>query len=556
MDDANPTLELTLGGLITRAAALWPSRPALCFEGEQLNYAELLARARLHARLLAGLGVRKGDKVGLWLPNRPAWLHLQHACALLGAVVVPLNTRYKESELAYLLQQSDVSVLVTAQGDAQVDFVGILEAIEPGLGSGRARGAQDVFPLLRHVVVDGPGPHRPGLLALQELLQHAHAGAHDGPLQEALAAGVAPDDPFTILYTSGTTSKPKGAVITHRNTVPHGWFCGRVSGVDESDRILLSVPFCGSWGGLCIPGMAFARGAALVVTARFEALETLRIIERERITFWPAVDAMTMAVIDHPDFALHDHSSMRGGWFVMNTGGRDGLFEEILAKLGARQAFQPYGMTEINSVALYHHLDEPVAALAEPGGWPAAGLEVRLVDVQTQQPLDGPGQGELQFRGPRVTPGYYNKEAETRASFTDDSWFRSGDLAVRHPDGRLQFLSRLREALRINHFMVSPREIEECIMEMADVYQCFVVGVPDPRLGEAAGAYVIPAPGCQPTPEAITTHCRSRMASYKVPVHVRIVPDVPRTPGPHGDKAQKGKLREMLLAELQPGTQA
>lgn len=555
MDDANPTLELTLGDLIMRTAARWPHRTALAFDGEQLDYAGLLAQARLYAGCLIELGVRKGDKVGLWLPNRPAWLHLQHACAWLGAVVVPLNTRYKEHELPYLLQQSDVSVLVTADGDPHVDFIGTLKAILPELISGqepREGGGYASCPRLRHIVVDGLAQPMSGLLSLQDVLHRARARSH--PSVPDAPAGVEPDDPFTILYTSGTTSKPKGAIITHRNTVPHGWSCAQASGVDETDRILLSVPFCGSWGGLCIPGMAFACGAALVVTARFDPLETLRLFKRERITFWPAVDAMTMAVMDHPEFARHDHSSLRGGWFVMNTGGRDGLFEEILAKLGARRAFQPYGMTEINSVALYHRPDEPVAALAEPGGWPALGLEVRLVDVHTQVPLQGPGQGEMQFRGPRVTPGYYNKESETRAAFTDDGWFRSGDLALRHTDGRIQFLSRLREALRINHFMVSPREIEECIMELGSVHQCFVVGVPDSKLGEAAAAYVIPAPGSSPTPEEVQGHCRRRMASYKVPVHVRIVQDVPRTPGPHGDKAQKGKLREMLLAELgQPG---
>jgi fatty-acyl-CoA synthase len=471
---------------------------------------------------------------------------------LLGAVVVPLNTRYKEHELRYLITQSDVSVLVVAERLGGIDFMSTLRAVFPHLRPGREAEASAAFPQLRHIVVDEPHIAHHGTSSLQVHLANGDAVA-DEALLDRISADVQLDDPFTILYTSGTTAAPKGAIVTHRNTVPHGWFCGEISGVDASSRVLLQVPLSGSWGGLCISGMAFARGARLVLTAGFDATETLKLIERERVTFWPAVDAMAMAVMDHPDFARHDHSSLRGGWFVMNTGGRDGLFEEIVRVLGARQAFQPYGMSEINCVVLYHELDEPVTALAEPGGFPAEGIEVRLVDVETQRPIDGVGQGEMQFRGTRVTPGYYNKPEETAAAFTTEGWFRSGDLGRRNEAGRVIFLTRLREALRINHFMVSPREIEECIMELPGVHQCFVVGVPDASLGEVVGAYVIPNAGGDCTAGDIVAHCKQQLASYKVPVHIRIVLDVPRTPGPHGDKAQKGKLKQMLIDELSQG---
>lgn len=541
--------------MLQRSASLWPSNSALIFEGVHIDYQALLAQARCYAHALRELGVTKGDKVGLWLPNRPSWFHLQHACALLGAVVVPLNTRYKEHELPYLVKQSDVSVLIVAESLGNTDFLGTLRATLPQLTAGREAEGKDTFPLLRHILVDEPTSAHYGMDSLQALIERSVVSKDDAALDQMTLA-VLPDDPFTILYTSGTTAAPKGAIITHRNTVPHGWFCGEVSGIDDKSRVLLSVPLCGSWGGLCIPGMAFSRGAGVVLTSRFDATETLKLIEREGVTFWPAVDAMTMAVIDHPDFAQYDHTSMRGGWFVMNTGGRDGLFEEILRAFEITQAFQPYGMSEINSVVLYHEFSEPVTALARPGGLSADGIDVRLINVETQQPVEGVGQGEMQFRGDRVTPGYYRKPEETLAAFTEDGWFRSGDLGERDATGRVIFLSRLREALRINHFMVSPREIEECIMQLPGVHQCFVVGVPDPILGEAVGAYVIPAAGSFPTSEEIVAHCARRIASYKVPVHIRIVDDVPRTPGPHGDKAQKNKLKQMLIEELESASLA
>lgn len=233
----------------------------------------------------------------------------------------------------------------------------------------------------------------------------------------------------------------------------------------------------------------------------------------------------------------------------MTGGGRDGLFEEIVHTLGVREAYQPYGMTELNALCMHHWLDETVASRAEPGVWPADGIEARVVHPDTGAEVGVGEEGELQFRGRLVTRGYYKKAEETAKAFTHDGWFRTGDLAMRGEDGRFVFRGRLREVLRISHFMVAPAEIEAFLMQHPSVLQAFVFGVPDPKLNEAAVAYVIARPGAQLTPEDVIAHCRGKIASYKVPRHVRIVDDVPRTPGPHGDKPQKSKMRELFLAE-------
>jgi len=546
---ANPFLDATAGGMLAEVAARFPDREALVAADRRLSYAALWHEAQRFARALLALGVRKDDKVALWLPNRPAWLVAQYGCALVGAVVVALNPRYKAHELAYILGQSDTSTLLLTDHLGPVDFLEILGEVVPGLGASMPGELEaEAFPLLRRIIVDAEDPY-PGCLRLSDVLAGADEPELEAELEQARGR-IAPDDPFTILYTSGTTAFPKGAVISHRNAVPHGWYCGEILRVTPEDRVLHALPFSGTWGGLCIPLSTLSRGATLVLMESFDAAVALALMERERISIWNAVDAMAIAVLDHPDLARRDRSRLRTGAFGMTGGGRDGLFEEIVQRLGVREAYQPYGMTELNALCLHHHLDEPAASRSLPGVWAAEGIEARCVHPDTGQDVAAGEEGELWFRGRLVTRGYYRKPEETARAFTTDGWFRTGDLAARDAEGRLVFKGRLREVLRISHFMVAPAEIEAFVMEHPRVLQAFVFGVPDPKLNEVAVAYVIPRPGAAVTPEEIVAHCRGKIASYKVPRHVRVVADVPRTPGPHGDKVQKGRLREQFLEGL------
>ena len=545
---ANPFRDATAGDMLAAVAAQFPDREALVATDRRLTYADVHREAQRFARALLSLGVGKNDKIALWLPNRPAWLFAQYGAAMIGAVVVALNPRYKAHELGYILEQADVTTLLLADHLGPVDFLDTLGTVVPGLAQATpGELAIERFPLLRRIVIDADDPY-PGCLRLADVLADADAPESGDALARA-AAAVGPDDPFTILFTSGTTSFPKGAVINHRNCVPHGWFCGEVLRVTPEDRVLHALPFSGTWGGLVIPQSTLSRGACLVLMETFEPAVALSLMERERITIWNAVDAMAIAVLDHPDLARRDRRTLRTGGFGMTGGGRDGLFEDIVHRLGVPHAYQPYGMTELNALCLYHRLDETEASRSESGVWPADGVEVRVVHPETGADAAPGEEGELWFRGPLVTRGYYKKPDETAKAFTPDGWFRTGDLGRRGADGRVVFRGRLREALRISHFMVAPAEIEAFIMEHPAVFQAFVFGIPDPKLNEAPVAYVIARPGAHLTPEDVIAHCRGQIASFKVPRHVRIVDDVPRTPGPHGDKVQKGVLREQFLAE-------
>jgi fatty-acyl-CoA synthase len=553
---ARPNLFLaeTVGGMLATMAARVPSREAIVIPDRRITYAEFLREARRLARGLLALGVGKGDKVALWLPNRPVWLFAQYACALIGAVVVALNTRYRAHELAYVLAQCDATTLLLAERAGPVDFLDTLHGVLPLRDAEPGALQAEGFPLLRRVILDAPDP-QPGCLGLGEVLEAGEASEWERALDAARAA-VGPEDPFTILYTSGTTAFPKGAVIRHVNCLPHGWSCGQVMRMTASDRVLHSLPLSGTWGGLCIPLATFSHGAALVLMETFEPGLALRLMEKERITVWNAVDAMAASVLEHPDLARRDRSTLRTGGFATTGGGVHGLFEAVVTRIGVGQAFQPYGMTEVNAMALHHDLDEPVESRALPGVWPADGLEARVVDLETGEDRPVGREGELWLRGRLVTRGYYRKPEETAQAFTPDGWFRTGDLAVRDEAGRIIFRGRLREVLRISHFMVAPGEIEAFLMTHPKVLQAFVIGVPDPRTNEAAVAFVIPRSGQTLSEEEVIGHCKGRIASFKVPRHVRVVPDVPRTPGPHGDKVQKARLRELFLAEQDRGPAA
>ena len=534
--------------MLDALAARHGAREAIVFGDRRVTFAAFRERVGRLAHGLAALGIGRDDTVAIWLPNRPEWFFAQYACARLGAVVVALNPRYKAHELTYILGQSEARALLVTDRLGGIDYFDTLHAVLPELpASVPGELASARFPALRHVIVDADDPY-PGCHRLSDVVELGLGVPSVEASPPSRAPG--PDDVFTLLYTSGTTSFPKGAMITHRNCVPHGWNVGEVLRMTDDDRVLHALPAAGTWGGVNIPLVTWSHGACLVLMEAFDPLRALQLIERERCTVWNAVDAMVRATLDYPGLDRYDRSSLRTGGIGSTGGGGHGLFEAWVETIGVRHGYEPYGMTEVNAMALYHDLDEPLELRKLPGVVPAPGLEVRVVHPETGAPCRPGEEGELQFRGERVTRGYYRMEQETAKAFTDDGWFRSGDLGVQDRAGHTVFKGRLRETLRISHFMVAPGEIEAFLMSHPDVAQAFVVGVPDPKLNEAPVAYVIPKEGALVTEEAVRAFCRGKIASYKIPVAVRFVKDVPRTPGPHGDKVQRGTLRAQAIDEL------
>jgi fatty-acyl-CoA synthase len=539
---ANPFAEATAYELLVTVAGQHARREAIVFGDERITFADFRARVDALAGGLAALGLVRGDALAIWLPNRPLWFVAQYAAARLGVVVVALNPRYRAHELGYILGQSRAAALLVTDHLGSIDYFETLREVIPELADAvPGELASAGLPRLRHVIVDAEDPY-PGCHRLADLL-----GAAVAP-----AAAVSPDDLFTLLYTSGTTSFPKGAMLSHRNAVPHGWHCGRALRLTPADHVLHALPAAGTWGGLCIPLSTWSHGASLVLMESWDPLRALQLIERERCTVFNAVDTMLKPLLEHPELDRYDRSSLRTGGFGMVGGGGPAMFEAIVKRLGVPLAYQPYGMTEVNALSLYHDLDEPLELRSQSGVLPAPGLEVRVVHPESLQPCAPGAEGELQFRGSLVIRGYYDKPEETRAAFTHDGWFRTGDLATHDGRGHTFFKGRLKETLRISHFMVAPGEIEAFLQTHPDVDQAFVVGIPDPELNEAPVAYVVVKPHARLTEAELRAFCRGKIASYKIPRAVRFVADVPRTPSPHGDKVQRGKLRERAMKELTP----
>ena len=536
----NPFAHATASSVLDAITARHGQREAIVFGAERLTFAALRDRARAFAAGLGALGLGGGDALAIWLPNRPLWFIAQYAAASLGIVVVALNPRYRAHELSYILGQSNAVALLLTDRLGPIDYFDTLEALLPELADAvPGELASTRFPKLRHVIVDADDVY-PGC--------HRAADLMDAPADTPDRA-VTPDSVFMLLYTSGTTSFPKGAMITHANCVPHGWNCGETLRLTAADRILHALPAAGTWGGVNIPLAAWSHGACLVLMDVFDPLRALQLIEREHCTVLNAVDSMLMPLLDHPDLGRRDLSSLRTGGVAAVGGGRHGLLEDVLERL-VPLAFHPYGMTEVNAMSLVHDLDEPASERLVPGVWPVPGLQARIADPETGVPSGIDTEGELQFRGPLVTRGYYDKPDETRAAFTSDGWFKSGDLGVQDGAGRVIFRGRLKETLRISHHMVAPGEIEAFLLAHPAVGQAFVVGVPDARTNEAPVAYVICKPGVRVTEDELRAWCHGKIASFKIPRGVRFVDDVPRTPSPHGDKVQRVKLREMALEDF------
>jgi len=541
---ASPFADATVYGLLATIAERHGRREAMVFRDERVTFADFRARVDALAAGLAALGLGQGDALAIWLPNRPLWYVAQYAAARLGVVVVALNPRYRAHELTYILGQSRATALLLTDHLGAVDYLEMLAEVIPELaGAIPGELASRALPHLRHVIVDAEDPY-PGSHRLLDVL-----GAGE-PLPPS---AVDPDDVFTLLYTSGTTSFPKGAMISHENCVPHAWNVAEVLRLTPDDRVLHALPAAGTWGGVNIPLSTWSHGACVVLMDVFDPGRALWLVERERCTVWNCVDQMARAVLDSPELDRYDRSSLRTGAFAAVGGGGHGMFEAVVERMAIPLAYQPYGMTEVNAMALVHDLDEPAALRAVPGIHTVPGLDVRIAHPETGARCRAGEEGELQFRGPRVTRGYWEKPEETAKAFTDDGWFRSGDLGVVNDAGHVIFKSRLREVLRISHHMVSPGEIEAFLMSHPDVDQAFVVGIPDARSNEAAAAYVIVKEGARVTETALADFCRGKIASFKIPRLIRFVKDVPRTPGPHGDKVQRGRLREQAIAELERG---
>jgi len=533
---------MPLGHVLLRSARRDPDHEALVFPGVRWTYGALADRAWAVARSLVALGVEPGEHVGILMTNHPDIVASFFGITLAGAVVVPVNARYRAAELEFLVDDADLVALLTHDSaDEHVDFTALLHAALPGLAEAADAAHLDLpqHPRLRSVVM--MGAREPA-----GMIGRAAFDAAPGPeVDAALAArveGARLRDTAIILYTSGTTSAPRGAILTHEAYVRTWIATGRVFGTTPEDRHWTALPLYHVTALGCLTWV-LAAGATFISDYSWDPGRALEAIERERATeFYPAYQPVMESFLSHPRFAETDLSSVR---VFLNVAP-----PEVLAKFQARlpHAVQltTYGGTEGGPVALTRP-DDPLEDRLATCGRCQVGMELRVCG-EDGEPL-GPGEtGIIQFRGFNTLSGYYKAPEKTAESMLPGGWVTMSDLGVLDERGQVLFLWRAKETLKVGGENVAPQEIEEHLATHPAVKLAQVVGIPDDRLVEVPAAFVELLPGAQATEEELLAHLRGRIASFKVPRLVRFVAD--------GDwplsttKIQRSALRERLLKEL------
>jgi fatty-acyl-CoA synthase len=527
----------TIGALPQRAAERWGARQALCFEDRRITFAELATGVNRVAKGLIALGIRPGDKVALWMLNRPEWIEAAFAVMKIGAVLVPINTRLRTEDVAYIIDQSDSRALVLAARSGPVDYLGMVRELAP-VG---AAPATTRLPKIERIVLVSE-ERQPGTVAWPDLL--AGGAAVDDAALVDRGAAVDPEDLAFLMYTSGTTGFPKGVMHAHRlirNVTDRAF---RLA-ITENDAIMMYLPlfhlFAFSEGMLT----SMVSGARQVLTESFDAAESLDLIARERATVVHGFDTHYKELVEAHERRPRDVSSVRTGVFAA------GMSSSTPIARRARAIFSGlvsgFGMSEIGVGVSVGALDSTEEQSCEASGYPAPGYEVRIVDPSTgkDRPPDTPG--EILVRGYTLMRGYYNKPEATAAAIDAEGWLHTGDMGLLRADGHLRFMGRYRDMLKVGGENVDPMEVEAFLMSHPGISQVAVVSYPDARLSEVGVAFVCRAAGHTLTEEDVLAHCRGRIASFKIPRHVFFIEDFPMT---SSGKIQKVKLRDDALRRL------
>ncbi len=516
----------TLPQALALAVRLSGGDEAVVCDGERITYGALAARVDEVAAALAALGVRRGDHVGICLGNSIRWIVLFHAIARLGAVTVPVNTRLKAEEIAYTLRQSDVTTLFVAGRLLRIDFIALLRQICPAIDTALPDTA---LPKLSRVVVLGDEVPA-GAVGFSEFLCGAEGLAPPEP-------ACLPDDPLLIQYTSGTTSFPKGAVLTHRNMLWNAYSAGRFFGLRAGERYFSPRPFFHVAGSTLAVIASLQYGACLVSSERYEPSEALRLLEEERCTLMSGNDTIFLMLLNHPDLPRRK-LVLRGGWAAATPA----VMERIATQLGATETVVCYGQSEASpnvcASAWWDPLDDRIAGLMRIH----PGIEVAIRTGEDRAD-PAPGEvGEIYVRGWNVMKGYYAKPEETRAALSVDGWLRTGDLGRLLPDGRMAFVGRAKDIIRVGGENVAMADIENVLHRHPGIQQAQVVGVPDDRLIEVPAAFVILSGESSLAPADIIAWSRQHLAGFKVPRYVQIVESFDLIGMTASSKVQKDKL--------------
>ena len=522
----------TIPLLLDELAARFPTREALVGGGRRYTYASLREEVRAFAKGLHHLGVRKGDKVAILMGNKPEWIIADLAICVLGGVMVAVNTWVTARELRYILAHSDAAMLIATDRFLKYDYFAMLGELEPLTQS---------MPDLKHIIHVGPRSYRDSI-AFDGVHERGRNVA-DSAIDRA-AAAIDPRDVAYLLYTSGSTSTPKGVQLQHYALIENMWHIGERMHVTERDRLWLAVSLF--WGLGCENALfnLMTHGGCVVLQESFEAGEALRLISEERCTVFYGMPNMVQAIAEHPDRAKYDIS-------CLDRGGTLGTPEQLqrIVDLGVKNVSTIYGLTESYGNCSVADAHDPQEMRFATVGRPLPGVDLRIVDAETGSEQPRGAVGEIRLKG-YVTIGYYKDEDKNREAFDANGYFKTGDLGFLDENDNLYFRGRLKEMIKTGGINVAPVEVEDILVRHPAVKLAFVTGVPDERRDEVIAAVIVPHDGAAVDQSTLTDYCRRELASYKVPRLMAFVNenDLPLTTT---GKLQKNRLVDFFTRDAQ-----
>ena len=544
-----PLIGETIGVCFDRAVERWGDRPALisCQQDTRWTWRQLGDKVDAFAAGLLALGLKPGDRAGIWSPNNAEWIVAQFATAKAGVILVNINPAYRLSEVEYALNKAGCRALITATRFKTSDYIGMINTLIPELARSRP-GHLDAaaLPALRTVIQIGEQAQ--GTIGFDEV--HGMGTA----AERAALAGLAPvlqfDDAINIQFTSGTTGLPKGATLTHHGILNNGFFVGELMRYSEHDKVCVPVPMYHCFGMVIGALACMTHGAAIVFPGEgFDPLATLRAIAEERCTSLYGVPTMFIAELDHPEFGNFDLTSLRTGMMAGAPCPIE-IMRRCMTGMHLSEITIGYGMTETSPVSTQTQIGDTLEHQTATVGKAHPHVEIKIVDAEGRVVPRGE-RGEFCTRGYSVMLGYWDDADRTAQTIDAAGWMHTGDLATMDEDGYCNIVGRIKDMVIRGGENIYPREIEEFLYRHPAIQEVQVFGVPDPRFGEELCAWIRIRDGASLNEDAVKAFCKDQIAHYKVPRHIRFVRDFPMTVT---GKMQKFIMREKMVEDL--GVQA
>ncbi len=542
-----PLLGLTIGNQFDLTAETYPDNPAIIArqQNTRLTYRELQEQVNQCAKGLLQLGMRKGQRIGIWSPNRVEWCVAQFATSKIGTILVNINPSYRLHELEYVLKQSGCTALIISPAFKTSNYTEMVQALAPELqhsepGKLKAEKLPDLTTVIRMTA-----EKIPGMFTWDELMS---LGSDISNEQLATVQREQEfDDPINIQYTSGTTGFPKGATLSHHNILNNGYFVAALQNLTHEDRVCIPVPLYHCFGMVMGNLGCITHGATMVYPSEgFEPLTVLQTVQEEKCTSLYGVPTMFIAELDQPDFAKFDYSSLRTG-VMAGAPCPVEVMKKVQSLMNMHDVEICYGMTETSPVSTQTRIGSPLDKQVSTVGQIHPHLEVKIVDPATGQVVPIGETGELCTRGYSVMLGYWGNEEATASAIDKARWMHTGDLAVMDEDLYVNIVGRIKDLIIRGGENVYPREVEEYLYTHPKISDVQVIGVPDEKYGEAIMAWVMLKSGEQMTEEELRDYCKGNIAHYKIPRYVKFVTSFPMTVT---GKVQKYQMREQSTEEL------